>query len=375
MSDETPVAPATSDLRTLLLSWINTPTWAESKKLLETYPERFLNDEAVQELETLLAESNGAEDGNESRRRTLHRHRKLLETARAESIEVAYASILHPVIDLSELPTEIEAAIQALLSTNTPAELLEQLTLHPILLAPETAITLETLLEKLRQTDQNDAAGYLAARYALIQQVKQQQELAAQPISEELLELLQMWINTHTWGESIEFLSAHTERLLSNERQTPLQILLTKNAGEDEALIRSLLTHQAILQQALAESIEAAYIEVVKLSLLDRLLLTISGELRTALRAFLRVRNSMELQDLLTQTPILLTPEATMAIDGLLDQLLAAEDEQAVEFVRARYATLKQIIEVHNPFNIALQELLQATSPTELRQVVAHYPI
>ena len=57
-----------------------------------------------------------------------------------------------PVIDLSEFPTEIEAAIQALLNASTLTELLEQLTLHPILLAPETALTLETLLEMLLTT-------------------------------------------------------------------------------------------------------------------------------------------------------------------------------------------------------------------------------
>ena len=234
----------------------------------------------------------------------MRRHRKVLEMARAELIEAAYTSLLHPVIDLSELPTEIEAAIQALLSTNTVEELLEQLTLHAILLVPETAITLETLLEKLRQTDQNDAADYLAARYALIQQVKRQQELAAQPIPEKLLELLQMWISTPTWGESMEFLGAHAERLLNNETQTALEILLARSAGEDKALISALLTHRAILQQALVDSIETTYTEIVKLSLLDRLLLTISGELRTALRAFLQVGNATALRDLLTRAPL-----------------------------------------------------------------------
>ena len=74
--------------------------------------------------------------------------------------------------------------------------------------------------------------------------------------------------------------------------------------------------------------------------------------------------------------PLLLTPEATIAIDSLLEQLQAADDKQAVEIVRKRYVTLKQIIiEAHNPFNMALQALLQATSPAKLRQVVAQYPI
>lgn len=206
------------------------------------------------------------------------------------------------------------------------------------------------------------------------QQMKAQKELATRPIAEDLLELLQNWIETPTWGESLEFLNTHAERLLSDETTEALAILIAGSEGEDEQSIKTLDDHLSLVQKSRSGSPEAAYRELVNISHFQLFLLTLPAELRKALRAFMQVSNSNELQDLLANEPILLEQETLTIIDTLLEQLQEADEKEAA-FVQERYATLQQIAE-DQPNQLAqlVRMLLNADSPTELRRVIAQFP-
>src|SRR5712664_4316327 len=106
------------------------------------------------------------------------------------------------------------------------------------------------------------------------------------PTSDGLMQLLTDWIETDTWDESQVILRANADRLLSDEALEALNELLAEN-DEDEDATRILLTHKAILEAARAESIDAAYAELLEESPLELALKALPDELRDALEAMI----------------------------------------------------------------------------------------
>ena len=356
-------------LMQLLIDWINAESWEESQELLQANTEQLLSDQALEALDKLLAEN--AED----KRATLilQTHKTLLETARAETIEAAYARLPE---SSSTSPDELSSAIQALLDADDSDALLQQLAQHPILLTSEAIAAIEQFIDQSRQAGSADLAQALEERLKTLKQVA----AASSQIDEELAELLIDWINASTWEKSQELLQANAEQLLSSEAFETLNKLLVQDTREDEEeeqkRTRVLLQHKAILELARAETIEAAYAQFRKPSPLASALQALPDELRNALQAMIAVKNPAELIEQIRQHPILLTEEATNAIDKLLDELRQAGQEGTVKHIEERYKTLKEVIESeHDPLNQILNALFQADAPGEVQQVMTEHPL
>src|SRR6266581_2101032 len=97
-TDETDNGNNREALLELLTEWISTDTWNKSEEILQAHKEQLLTDEALEALEELHSSllSDADEDEREYITKTIQRHRAIVEKARAESIEAAYAELLHP---------------------------------------------------------------------------------------------------------------------------------------------------------------------------------------------------------------------------------------------------------------------------------------
>src|SRR6266568_2830711 len=211
---------------------------------------------------------------------------------------------------------------------------------------------------------------------------------------EALLELLTEWISTDTWNKSEEILQAHKEQMLTDEALEALEELhssLLSNANEDEHeyITKTIQQHRAIVEKARAESIDAAYAELLKPSPLTQALQNLPDELRDAIQAMMEVRSPAELLEQIPQHPILLTSQATDAIDALLDAMQQIGEEDAVRHIEARYATLKQVIQdlskpnpliealhaLPDELSEAIQAMISVKSSSELLEQVNKHPI
>src|SRR5204862_133461 len=126
-------------------------------------------DEALKALDDMLSESAEGEDAT----KILLAHKIILETARAESIDAAYAKLLRPsplTLALQHLPDDLRAAIQAMIAVRSVAELLEQTRQHPVLLTEETTKAIDKLLDELRQAGQEAEVKHIEARYEILKQ-------------------------------------------------------------------------------------------------------------------------------------------------------------------------------------------------------------
>src|SRR4051812_14774197 len=110
MSDESSPVSGVNELRALLFAWINTETWQMSQEFFTTHSEQLLSEEAFHELEDMLAEAAEGDEKDEREGRMLRRHRRLLETVRASTLDDAYTPLLHPsppILELSEYSAEM----------------------------------------------------------------------------------------------------------------------------------------------------------------------------------------------------------------------------------------------------------------------------
>ncbi|MDQ2886276.1 MAG: tetratricopeptide repeat protein [Chloroflexota bacterium] len=195
---------------------------------------------------------------------------------------------------------------------------------------------------------------------------------------DELAELLDAWMSTQTWQESHAMLQQHAQELLSDKAFSLLEGLLaqvTKSNAEDEeqksdeadaddgdaddeatddeaieedeedrqVIIRELQRHLAILTAARADTIDAAYAELLKpppsLEAFERL----PEEIRDLVSLLLTAQNVQELIEQVTQHPILLTPEALTAIEKLIAELREVGEERTADALQERFETLQQI--------------------------------
>ncbi len=192
-----PQVDESKNLEDLLLDWINTDTWNESEAILRANAEQLLSDEALKALDKLLAESAGKDGEDERIMLVLQRHRTILEQARAETIDAAYAELLKPsplALALQALPDKLRDAIEALIAANRPSEVIEQVGQHPILLTQEATDALDKLLNELQKAGRDDAVSHIKARYVTLKQVIEAQQ-------DSLNAALNALINTAPVGE------------------------------------------------------------------------------------------------------------------------------------------------------------------------------
>ncbi|NWJ98865.1 MAG: tetratricopeptide repeat protein, partial [Chloroflexi bacterium] len=164
----------------LLVAWINTPDWDESRAFLIQHRDQLLTQAAIATLDhMLLMERLGEEEEEEAanRLRMLLMHQTLLKKGREESIEAAYAPLLQPQNPLAQalqaLPEQFRTALEAMLGASSSNELLEQIQQYPLLLSSEAFNTLEQLINHFRQVGEVRGATMLEERYATLKNVRQ----------------------------------------------------------------------------------------------------------------------------------------------------------------------------------------------------------
>jgi tetratricopeptide (TPR) repeat protein len=155
-------------------------------------------------------------------------------------------------------------------------------------------------------------------------------------------QLLRAWISTDTWPQSKAFLQTFSEQLLSDEALALLTTWLEEQQNEPARNI--LLQHRSIGEKARAESINAAYADLLERAALGQALQSLSPELRQALHALIEANSPAEVGACVQSFPLLLTSEATGVLDALLETFRTAGKEQLVAHIEERYHTLLQVL-------------------------------
>jgi Tetratricopeptide repeat/NB-ARC domain len=359
MSDIAPTA-----IRELLRDFVNAPTWAASQEIVTRHQAVLLTDDADADFAMWMDEVPDVE--------TLAWYREVLRLCGTKGIDATF--------DALPEPRPLNKALKAFIDADGQDSLLQVIQNFPEITSVAAANALQELIVQKQATDQ-EAANTLIAHIAMIEMVK----LARRPINENLAQLLIDWISADTWEKSQETLKSNAERLLSDEAlETLTKLILLETSEEDEDgeneeeddKTKILLLHRAILEKAREGSIEAAYAELLKPSPLTLALKTLPDELRDAIQAMIMVSSPAELREQIAKHPVLLTEQATAAIDKLLNDLRQEGQEDIANSIEQRYNTLKEAIaDAQDPRQKALNALLQADTPVELQQVIAEYPL
>lgn len=181
-TDSNAPSPPSDQLLALLMQWINTRTWEQSKEMLEENAEPLRSNEAVATLDALLMaidadkeddENVEGDDGEDKSqyRAIVQAHKAILEEARATSIDDAYAELLSDDDAPSDAPDAFTEALQAMVDAKSPAEVIELTRKYSFLLTPEALAAIEGFIEKLRQDDQGDLADHISRRLETLKQV------------------------------------------------------------------------------------------------------------------------------------------------------------------------------------------------------------
>lgn len=164
--------PIDQELAHLLGVWFGANTWEQSKEMLKANADRFLSNEAFELIDLTLLLQVGKD---KSLVEKLLQNRTILEKACAKSIDAAYSELFKAEqfsLALQKLPDEVRSAIRALLfEVNQLDDLLEQFEHHPVLLKPQTTDALDTLLEELRLSGQEDIVHGIEDRYAMLKRL------------------------------------------------------------------------------------------------------------------------------------------------------------------------------------------------------------
>jgi hypothetical protein len=125
----------------LIIDWINTESWDQSRQVLIANADYLLSDEALEALDLMMLAENGEEEEEDkTRKNILRQHRALLERARADSIDAAYVDLLQPPslsLVLQNAPEQFRDALRAIVGARGPAEVVQRLGEHPLLLTSE----------------------------------------------------------------------------------------------------------------------------------------------------------------------------------------------------------------------------------------------
>ncbi len=331
MSDFAPTA-----IRGLLRDFVNAPTWSASQEIVTQHQAFLLTDDADADFVIWMAEVADVE--------TMAWYREALQLCRAKGINETF--------DALPEPRPLNKALRAFIKADGPESLQLVIQNFPEITSEAAADALRELITQRQSTDQ-EAANKLIAHMAMIEMVK----LARRPMNEDMAQLLIEWINADTWEQSQEILKSNTERLLSDEALETLTKLMLLEAFEDKEeedeedeneeeddKTNTLLIHRTILEKAREGSIEEAYVELLKPSPLTLALKALPDELRDAIQAMIMVSNPAELLEQVTQHPVLLTEQATAAIDKLLSDLRQEDQEDIADHIEQRYNTLKEVM-------------------------------
>ena len=312
MSDTTP-----GGTRDILKDFVDAPSWAASQEIVTQHQALLLTDAADDDFTAWIADET-VTDGT-ANIQTLAWYRDVLQRCRSEGIEATFAHLPEP--------RPLNKALNAFLNADEP-ELLGQMIQDFPEITEEAAVELlQALIAQTQATDQEKAAE-LMFRVAMIEMVK----VARRPIPDDLAQLLKNWIETGSWNDSKEFLVVHAERLLSDEAFEALTGLLLRSMGEDEDSTKLLLQHRTILETARAESIDAAYTELLKPS-----------PLIAVLDALLKVHTPSELQQAIAQHPTLLEDETLDALTAMAARIEQDGNTAIAQVLRLRLSEVRRI--------------------------------
>ncbi len=341
MSEPAPDPPRS--LEDLLQAWIDTETWNDSHDLLVAHAGQLLSDDALHTLDAMIAQGGSKQDEADDREKRereqaiLQQHRAILETARDSSIDEAYADLLKP----EALQEELSKAIEALLAAKSPTEVLQVVTQHPLLLTDKVLNRLENLIAALQKAGQEQLANALQERYETLKQISAQAHFVSIP--QELLGLIQAWINTDSWEESRDFLRANAEQLLSDETFVTFDALLAVNS-EKESAVRTLKQHQTILKMARDSSIDEAYID-----------LSMPIALQEALTALWQARPG-GLPRVVEQHPLLLEAETIRVLLARASRIEREGDPASAQALRFRIGEVQRLRQQQERLQQSTQE-------------------
>jgi CHAT domain-containing protein/tetratricopeptide (TPR) repeat protein len=311
-------APNPERLLALLQQFINAPSWDASRRIVEQHPE-LLTEEA----DALLARVLEAYRNDPRAQRLLNEHRDLLRRCREDGIEAAFAgretgdadpeAALRAILEQAESDPEARAAlealqhqaaqhplmqaIEALIEADSPAEVLDAMQAHPILLSDEADAGLRQFIENAEQMGRAGLAHHVEERYQLLQQLREQggdpQQMAAlaevsspeelealvaeHPALADVLvqgvgtlsdheedprvETIYAFINADTWLDTMRVVQAHPE-LLSDETDELFALMLTQaEAAADARTARILREHHELLRRCREVGAEVAFAE------------------------------------------------------------------------------------------------------------------
>ncbi len=328
MSDAAPTQPP-EDLIDILNRWIETETWEKSREMLEQHHELLLSDDAFALLDTRLSESAVSSEENNDEIEVLKRHRTLLETARGESIEVAYAFTLETSL--------LVQAIEAMLGAQNSAELFEQVEQHPILLTQEGIEAIARYIEQLQQDNQTDIAEALQERFDTLIRAIESAASSNDTESDDLTKLLLQWIHTPSWNESRTMLAANAGLLLTDDAIAALDTLLAINT-DNEGATKILRQHRVMLETARMQSIDAAYSDLL-----------MSQPLEEAFAAIYQANGQGDLYRAIALHPILLDDHTLQILLHRVDEIEQTGNVAVAKALRMRLEEVQRIRQPQEP--------------------------
>jgi hypothetical protein len=317
-------APNSEHVLDLLQQLVDAPSWGATRRIVEAHPE-LLTEEA----DAVLARFQDAYRDDPEVWQFLNERRDLLRRCREDGIEAAFAGLEAEDDDpearaARERQTDdaLIEAVHALIQAQSPAEVLDVVQAHPLLLSDQADAALRYAIERAERMGREGMVRHMEERYHLVRQMREQgvdarqvaalAEAQAQmaaavaelpaPLQEALteasspeelealvaehpaladvlvqgvgtlsnrdkdprVEMIYAFINTDTWLDTMRVVQDHPE-LLSDETDELFALMLTQaEAAADARTARILREHHELLRRCRAVGVEAAFAEKIE---------------------------------------------------------------------------------------------------------------
>jgi CHAT domain-containing protein len=241
--------PSPERLSTLLQQFVNAPSWAESRRIVEEHPE-ILTPEA----DALFGRVLEAYQDDPRAVEALTEYRGLLRRCREESIEVAFADC-----ESADSGTPLQALVEA----RSPAEVLKVVEAHPSLLSDEVNLMICLLIENARRVGDEEMACHLDERYQTLRRIREQGTDTEQltGVNKPLIQTIFRFMNANTWTDSLRVVQDHPT-LLSDEADDLMgQLLKQVRAQGDDNSTRILVEHRDLLRRCRETTARVAFAE------------------------------------------------------------------------------------------------------------------
>jgi len=241
--------PSPERLSTLLQQFVNAPSWAESRRIVEEHPE-ILTPEA----DALFGRVLEAYQDDPRAVEALTEYRGLLRRCREESIEVAFANC-----EGADSGTPLQALVEA----RSPAEVLKVVEAHPSLLSDEVNLMIYLLIENARWVGDEEMACHLDERYQTLRRIREQGTDTEQltGVNKPLIQTIFRFMNANTWTDSLRVVQDHPT-LLSDEADDLMgQLLEQVRAQGDDNSTRILVEHRDLLRRCRETTVRVAFAE------------------------------------------------------------------------------------------------------------------